>query len=53
MRLAAEVGMDWDEAGVGWRKRESRAEEERRRRAGEEEDRRRMVSVTRGRGMGW
>jgi len=45
--------MDWDEAGVGWRKRESRAEEERRRRAGEEEDRRRMVSVTRGRGMGW
>ena len=45
MRLAAEVGMDWDEVGVGWkRRRESRAEEERRRRAGEEEEeRRRMV----------
>lgn len=51
MRLAAEVGMDWDETGVGWkRRRERRAEEERRRRTGEEENRRRMV-LAKGVGM--
>lgn len=49
--LAAEVGMDWDETGVGWkRRRERRAEEERRRRTGEEENRRRMV-LAKGVGM--
>jgi hypothetical protein len=55
MRLAAEVGMDWDEVGVGWkRRRESRAEEERRRRAGEEEEeRRRMVLAKVGGKWGW
>lgn len=42
--------MDWDEMGVGWSRRESRAEERRRRAGEEEEERRRMVFCKEGQG---